>query len=87
MSEKHESHEEHEGPVHQAPWVFFLTVAVAYAVLTVIMLAKLAAGDVEVAELAKLYGVEAGLLAVFITFFGSMLYFVNKLVGAVGGDE
>lgn len=82
-----DNHEEHEGPIHQAPWVFYLTVAICYAVVTLIMGAKYAVGDVEFGEIAKLYIVEIGLMTAFLLFFGSLIYFVNKLLGATSAKE
>ncbi|MFP4598246.1 MAG: hypothetical protein ACLFVJ_08340 [Persicimonas sp.] len=77
-----EKHDEHEGPIHQAPWVAYLTVAVCYAVLALIMFAKFAADGVEIGEIGYLFAIQAGVLAAFVLVFGGALFFVNKLIGA-----
>ncbi len=77
-----ENHDEHEGPIHQAPWVAYLTVIVCYAVLALIMFAKFAADGVELGELGYLFAVQAGVITAFVLFFGGLLFFANKLIGA-----
>jgi hypothetical protein len=77
MADEHE-----EGPIHQSPWVFYLTVAICYSVLAMIMLAKWAAEMTEFADIGYVFAIQAGMLAAFMVVFGSMLYVANKLLGA-----
>ncbi|QDG51931.1 hypothetical protein FIV42_14640 [Persicimonas caeni] len=81
-----DKHEEHEGPIHQAGWVFYLTVAVCYAVLALVMFAKWSADSAEIADIVNVFAIQAGVLAAFIAVFGGTLYLANKLVGATSGD-
>lgn len=82
-----EKHEEHEGPIHQAGWVFYLTVAVCYAVLGLVMFAKWSAETIEFGDIIQVFAIQAGVLAVFIGVFGGLLYLANKLTGATAGKE
>lgn len=81
-----EKHEEHEGPIHQAGWVFYLTVAVCYAVLGLVMFAKWSAEAIEFGDIIQVFGIQAAVLVVFIAVFGGLLYLANKLTGATTGD-
>lgn len=38
-----DNHDEHEGPLHQAPWVPVVTVAVCFGVAAIILIAKMLA--------------------------------------------
>lgn len=83
-----DNHEEQEGPIHQSPWVFFLTVAVCYAALTLIMFAKFFASDsMSLADLGQVFGIQAALFAGFAAVFGGLVYTLNSFVGATSGDE
>ena len=77
-----ENHDEQEGPIHQAPWVFFVTVGVCYAVLTLIMFAKFMSESASVAEIGELFGYQALVFTVFCAVFGGFLYVANKLIGS-----
>lgn len=81
-----DAHEEQEGPIHQAPWVFYVTVGAAYGALALIMFAKFVTDDAELGELAYLFAVQAGVLTTFVVFFGGFLYVANKLIGAAKAD-
>lgn len=82
------SHEEQEGPIHQSPWVFFLTVAVCYGVLMLIMFAKFMASDsVGLAEVGEVVALQAAFFGGFVAVFGGLVYMINKLVGATTGEE
>lgn len=77
----------HEGPVHQAYWVFPLTLFSSYAFLVLVMGAKWAADDVNAAVLFKVFGVQAAVLLAFLFIFGGIIYIANKLVGAMDATE
>lgn len=79
-----EGHEE-EGPIHQAPWVFYLTVAVSYGALALISFAKYITDGAELGELGYMFAVQAGVLTTFLVFFGGIVYIANKMTGATGG--
>lgn len=81
-----DKHEEHEGPIHQAGWVFYLTVAVCYAVLGLVMFAKWSAEATEMGDIVQVFAIQAGVLAVFVVGFGGLLFLANKFVGATSGD-
>lgn len=81
-----DKHEEHEGPIHQAGWVFYLTVAVCYAVLALVMFAKWSAETTEFGDIINVFAIQAGVLATFVVVFGSLLFLANKLVGATTGE-
>ena len=82
-----DKHEEHEGPIHQAPWVFYLTVAVCYGVLALIMLAKWSTETTELGDILWLFAIQAGVITAFVAFFGGLLYTANKLIGATSPKE
>lgn len=82
-----DNHEEHDGPIHQAVWVFPLTLFACYAFLVLVMGAKWAADSVNATEFFKVFGVQAAILAGFLAMFGAMVYGANKLVGAIDSDE
>ena len=82
-----DNHDEHDGPIHQAGWVFYLTVAVCYAVLGVIMLAKFAVDGVEFGDIVKMFAIEGVVLAVFLAVFGGILFAANKAIGAATSKE
>ena len=69
MAEKHEGEEE---VIHQAPWVFFLTVAVCYGVLGLIMFGKWSADVAMGSEIAEVFGIQVGVLAVFLAVFAGI---------------
>ena len=82
MADKHE-----EGPIHQAPWVFYLTVAVCYGVLGLIMFAKWSSENADMGDIAYVFAVQAGLLTVFVTVFGGLMFLANKLIGATTAKD
>lgn len=82
-----DNHDEHDGPIHQAFWVFPLTLFACYAFLVLVMGAKWAAKSVNVAEFFQVFGVQAALLVGFLIFFGAVLYYCNKLLGATDATE
>lgn len=75
-------HSEEEGPIHQARWVFFLTVGVCYAALGLVMFGKWTGERVTPSEIGYLFSVQAGVILSFMVLFGVILYFANKLIGA-----
>jgi hypothetical protein len=87
MSENHDEHGEHEGPIHQAVWVFPLTVIVCYLFLVLVMGAKWAAESVDFAEFMKVIGIQAAIFAAFLGVFGGLVFLANKLVGATDATE
>lgn len=83
-----DNHDEQDGPIHQAPWVFFLTVGVCYAVLMLIMFAKFFSSDsMALADLGEVFGLQAALFAGFSALFGGLVYFANGLIGATSPEE
>ncbi|MFU8806033.1 MAG: hypothetical protein ACNA8W_19635 [Bradymonadaceae bacterium] len=42
------SHDEHEGPIHQAPWVFWITIAICFAFPAVILTVKYFTGSIVI---------------------------------------
>lgn len=81
------NHEEQETPIHQAFWVFPMTLFACYAFLVLVMGAKWAADSVNTTEFFKVFGVQAAILVGFLVFFGWLIYFINKLVGATDATE
>jgi hypothetical protein len=80
--------EEQEGPIHQAPWVFFVTVGVCYAVLMLIMFAKFMASDsMMMADVLEVLGIQAAFFAGFAALFGGLIYGMNMLIGATSPEE
>ncbi|MGM0556682.1 MAG: hypothetical protein ACQEVA_09925 [Myxococcota bacterium] len=83
-----DNHEEQEGPIHQSPWVFFLTVAVCYGVLMLIMFAKFFASDsMGLADVGQVFVLQAALFGGFAALFGGLVYGLNSFIGATSGDE
>lgn len=83
-----DNHEEQDGPIHQSPWVFFVTVAVCYSVLMLIMFAKFFASDsMAMADVMQVFVLQAALFAGFAAAFGGLVFTINKLIGATAGDE
>jgi hypothetical protein len=82
MADKHE-----EGPIHQAPWVFYLTLAVSYGVLALVMFAKWSAEATDLADIGYVFAVQAGLLVAFVAVFGGLLFVANKMIGAATAKD
>lgn len=79
--------EEHDGPIHQAVWVFPLTLFACYAFLVLVMGAKWAANSVNAAEFFEVFGVQAVMMVGFLVFFGAVIYGCNKLLGAIDAEN
>jgi hypothetical protein len=75
-------HSEEEGPIHQARWVFYLTVGVCYAALGLVMFGKWSGERASLDEIGYLFTVQAGVIASFLVLFGVIFYVANKLIGA-----
>ena len=82
-----DNHEEQDGPIHQSPWVFFLTVGVCYAVLALILFAKFFSSEsMAFSEVGRVLGIQAAVFFGFTAFFAALIYGANKMLGATSGD-